>query len=236
MKKIKLFCIPYAGGMSTAYVRYKKYLHPSIELQGIELAGRGKRCEQSFYKSIDDAAEDVYELIKYDIDKYECAFWGHSMGCLILFELAHKLSDKNYNIMHLFFSGRQAPHLKNRDRTIHKLTDEEFKEEIIKYDGTPKEIFEQKELSDIFMPIFRADFGIAENYNYIDKMKRLNSEFTVLYGKYDNMSKGEVNSWALHTSKSCRVHEFEGGHFFIFEHVKEVADIMNKVLVGENNF
>ncbi len=38
-----LFCLPYAGGSEVIYYKWKKYLNPSIQLEAIELKGRGKR-------------------------------------------------------------------------------------------------------------------------------------------------------------------------------------------------
>lgn len=45
MKKVKLFCIPYAGGSASIYLRWKKYFKEQVEIYPIELAGRGKREE-----------------------------------------------------------------------------------------------------------------------------------------------------------------------------------------------
>ncbi len=43
MKKLKLFCFPYAGGSSIVYEKWRKLLSPSIELIPIEYPGRGRK-------------------------------------------------------------------------------------------------------------------------------------------------------------------------------------------------
>ena len=75
-----LFCLPYAGGSEAMYYGWKKYLDPGIELEAVELKGRGKRYGENFYKDLDDAVEDIYSNIKDKIMYNEYAFFGHSMG------------------------------------------------------------------------------------------------------------------------------------------------------------
>ncbi len=212
------------------YMRFKKYMDDRIDFQPLELAGRGKRFSEPFYNSIYDAAYDIYEMVKEDIDTCKCAFWGHSMGCLILFELVSKLIDVNKHPVHIFLSGRQAPHISYTDKKIHHLSDGEFKNEVLKYNGTPKELFECKDLADIFLPILRADFKIVEEYKYIKDNNKINSDLTIMFGKYDNMNREDAGSWAEYTKGACKVYELEGDHFFIFEYEREVADIINKTL------
>ncbi|MEG0308501.1 MAG: hypothetical protein RR636_11185 [Clostridium sp.] len=44
-----LFSLPYAGRSETIYYKWKKYLHPLIEVVPIELKGSGKRFGGFFY-------------------------------------------------------------------------------------------------------------------------------------------------------------------------------------------
>lgn len=43
MSKVRIFCIPYAGGSASIYNKWKKYVGSDFELILIELAGRGSR-------------------------------------------------------------------------------------------------------------------------------------------------------------------------------------------------
>ena len=47
---------------------------------------------------------------------------------------------------------------------IYYLDDEGFIEGLRRYEGTPKEILDNKELISIFLPTLRADFVIDEDY------------------------------------------------------------------------
>ena len=110
MKRIRLFCLPYAGGSAMLYTRWKKFLHDSIELYPVELAGRGSRSKEPFYNSVNDAVDDIYNSIEETLDDTEFAFFGHSMGCVLVYELMYRIKElKNRIPIHAFFSLRKLP-------------------------------------------------------------------------------------------------------------------------------
>ncbi len=234
MRKIKLFCLPYAGGTAYSYLKWKEGLADFIELCPIELAGRGKRFNEPFYANIDDVVDDVYKQIKDDIGNTTYAIFGHSMGSIILYELYFKIMELNYNLpIHLFISGRKAPDIYNNNEITYNLPQDKFIEKILKYGGTPKGVLDNKELADLFIPLLRADFKIVETYKYIRKDRTLNANVTVMYGEEDGFTYGDIDSWTKHVSGKYRVHTFEGGHFFIYGDMYNVTKVINETLREE---
>ncbi len=230
MKKIQLFCIPHAGGSCAIYYPFKRYIKENIELCPIELAGRGQRFNEDLYEDIQEAIEDVYKQVKENI-KGEFAFYGHSMGGIIAFEVMHKLLERDDLLaVHGFFSGCKAPHIPSKDKKIHLLSEEGFKKEVLAMGGTPKEVFEEKELLELFLPLLRGDFKIIENYQYKEKKIKLDVDMSVLNGKEDDLSMNEIVEWKVHTKKKCKTYMFNGGHFFINQEEKEVVNIINYIL------
>lgn len=243
MDKIKLFCISHAGGSAAAYSRWQKYIDPSIEVYPIELAGRGRRFYDKPYDNISEAVEDIYNIIKKDLsDRY--AFFGHSMGSLIAYELAVYISRKKTRIPeHIFFSGRKAPNIIYENNAVHKLSDKELKNKLLELSGTPEEVINNEHLCSIFLKVLRQDFKICELYNYNQMNEKLNCNITVLNGNRDNININHIALWREHTSKSCYIHSFKGGHFYIGKNMEGVAYIINstltsskKVTYNENNF
>lgn len=228
---IKLFCFPYAGGTSAIYAKWRRYISKNINLCPIELAGRGQRYEAPLYNTLNEVIEDVYSIIKNDIDD-NYAFFGHSMGCLVAYELAHKIRKLGKNSpYHIFFSGKSAPHSEKVSRNIYNLPDEEFKSEILSLGGTPKEILEQQELLDIFLPILRADFKVNDTYKYIEPDKKLDCNITVINGKEDDMSLSDIVGWKQHTSGDCKIYMMDGGHFYLNDKYEDIIKIINHTLV-----
>jgi len=233
MEKIKLFCLPYAGGSATIYHQWKKYLHHRIQLCPVELAGRGKRFSENCYDSLADAVCDIYQSIKPELNTASYSFFGHSMGSILVYELVRKINALPHpRPVHLFLSGRYPPHIIKREKNYHQLPDDEFKSEIIKMGGTPPEVFEHHELLAIFLPLLRADYKIIETYQYTPEDLDFNCGITLFNGKADQEVSGdEMLEWRRYSQAECRLYEFEGGHFFIHEHMEDIVEIINNTLI-----
>lgn len=232
MSKIKLFCFPYAGGSTQIYRSWTNFLNSQIEVVPIELSGRGRRINEPLYKDLDELVNDVYTQIYIDIIKIPYAFFGHSLGALIAFELVQKiLADNLPSPKHVFYSGRNAPHLKQKRKfKFHLLDRQEFKQELIKLGGTPPELFRHKELEDLFLPVIKNDFKLSETYTYKAGKKLYDGEITVFLGKEDSWSIGENDEWNNCTSGTCNIIYLEGGHFFIHNEVDAILKTINNVL------
>jgi len=230
--KIRLFCFPYAGGSSSVYNKFNRFLDPKIEIIPIEYKGRGKRTNEEFYTNISCAIDDIYNEVVRHISDYEFAVFGHSMGSVIAYEVCKKIRENiGREPVHIFVSGRYPPHIDKKGRLLHILPDESFIEEIIKIGGTPKEVFENRDFSQLFTPILRADYKLIELYSFNDDIIRFNSGMSVFSGKNDSIvNKNELFEWQKYSVYGINIYEFDGGHFFINNYNKEIADIINGTL------
>lgn len=229
MKKLKLFCIPYAGGSASIYHKWKKYFEDYVDIYPIELAGRGRRFGETPYSDLNDIVDDAYDNIKYMINDGPYMILGHSMGALIAFELIYKIKEKGDNVpIHTYFSGKGAPQINSYEDRICHLPDKEFMEEVFSLGGTPKELLQEKELLELFTRILRADYEAIENYKYIDRLDKFEFPISIFNGRDDKLTRKKIVNWNIHTKKECRIYNFEGGHFFINDKIKELSDIINR--------
>ncbi|CAH1206495.1 Linear gramicidin dehydrogenase LgrE [Paenibacillus plantiphilus] len=232
MKPLKLFCFPYAGGSAYSYNDWNGWFHKSIQLIPIELSGRGSRFEDSLYDNFDEAVQDLYVQIKPHLDGTPFAFFGHSMGSLLSFELARLLIQNNDRTPELlFFSGCTAPHKVKREKLLHTLDDREFLEEIKKMEGTPSDFFQNDELMAFYLPILRNDFRIVEQYVYKEMDVRFPCSIMILHGSEEKGMEG-VKEWGKFTCKRSSIHVFPGGHFFIHKEAQQVARRINNTLLS----
>ena len=231
MEKLKLFCLPFAGGTASTYISWKKYMEGSIELKPIELSGRGKRFGESLCNNISEVVDDVFDQIHQDLNSQRYAFFGHSMGALIIYELMNKIKQKGCNDPeHIFFSGRFPPHIKDYSQ-LHILDDSEFISEVYKLGGIPEELMKYDELLQLIIPVLKADYKVVETYKHIEKKTNWNFDISVFYGSED--SEIEIKhafEWKKYTAKDCSVFKFEGDHFFINENIVKITEIINNRL------
>ena len=227
-----LFCLPYAGGSEVIYYKWKKYLNSSIQLEPIELKGRGKRFNEAFYESLEEAVQDIFENIKDKVLHDEYAIYGHSMGSLLAYELYYKICKENVRMpKHMFFSGYKAPSIPRNEKQIYLLPDDEFIKEVIELGGTPQEVADNEELLQLFTPILRNDFKMLEKYLYKEKKEKIQCDISILNGKEDDITLQEILVWKYHTDKEFKVYNFEGNHFFINNNVEGITKVINNTLV-----
>lgn len=229
---MRIFCLPHAGGSASVYLKWKKYLNKNIELVPIELSGRGSRMIEPFYNSLNEGIDDVSEIIKGKIiEEEEYLIYGHSMGALMTYEVCCKFLKEGVKLpKHIFLSGRHCPFIDRKETIAHKLNDEDFKEYILSLKGTPKEVFLNKELSEIFLPIIKSDYKNIETFQGINKTTVLPIPITVLNGYEDELTEEEIDGWSKLTNKNFKKLYFEGGHFFLHNHISEVAEVINEVV------
>lgn len=89
---LQLFCLPYSGASATLFRRWQPSLPGWIRLLPLELPGRGLRFGEALHT---DAASLVAQLageLHGTLDSASpYAFFGHSLGGLLAFELAHAM-------------------------------------------------------------------------------------------------------------------------------------------------
>lgn len=62
MEKMRLLCLPYAGGSAASiYLPWKRKLKEEVEVIPLELAGRGKRIKEPLLQSVDEMVTDLIE-------------------------------------------------------------------------------------------------------------------------------------------------------------------------------
>lgn len=237
MNKTKLFCFPYAGGSAYVYNRWKFHLDEGIELRPIEFAGRGARINEPLYKNLEELVEDVFQQIKPEISYNRYALFGHSLGALTCYQLIEKIKENGLpEPIHVFFSGRGVPHIPRTTKKDYHLMDyEEFKEEVIKLGGTPKEFFENSELTELFLPVLKNDFRMVDTFQFTGEVCRYNGNITVFLGKDDKETAEQYLGWKDYTTKTCQIIYFNGGHFFIHDEMENMARFMNQTLSAQLN-
>src|SRR5688500_6938436 len=109
--RLRLFCFPYAGGGATIYSTWARGLPPEVQVVAVQPTGREGRLAETPYSDLGQLVEAMHRELRPHLDK-PFAFFGHSNGGLMAFELARALRRAGGPMpLHLFASGRPAPQL-----------------------------------------------------------------------------------------------------------------------------
>jgi surfactin synthase thioesterase subunit len=230
LKRLRLFCFSYAGGSATTYRLWQEKLAQDIQVCAIQLPGRGPRLIETPYTSLPVLIEKLAEVIGRQ-DNLPFAFFGHSLGGLVAFELTRYFREHGLPMpCHLFASGCSAPQYQRRSSRYHELDDGALIEVLRDYNGTPAALLEHRELMTLLLPTVRADFALVENYRYLPA-PALDIPITVLAGTLDKYDTPEgVSGWQQETSNTCDIRWFDGDHFFVDSAQDAVLDFLNHQL------
>jgi medium-chain acyl-[acyl-carrier-protein] hydrolase len=214
--RLRLFCIPYAGGGVAAYHSWPNHLPSDVEVCAIQLPGRDSRLREKPFIDLLALVDALAEgLSPWLASPY--ALFGHSMGALIAYGLVRHIRRQGGNPpVRLFVSGRRAPHVPGRQSPCHHLPDPEFVETLVqRYNGIPKAVLAEPELMDLFLPILRADFTLMETYSHVPE-EPLQQAITVFGGIDDqSVNRADLDAWKDVTRGETDLHILQGDHFFV---------------------
>lgn len=221
---IRLFCLPPAGGGASAYWSWIAKLRPEIEIWALQLPGRESRWGEPAQSHM---ASLVSSLVK-DLESLfvpPFAFFGHSMGALIAFELTHELQRRGKpGPMRLLVSAARAPQIPDPEEPLHARSDEEILSALRRLDGIPKQLFEHAEVLQLLLPTIRADLQLCETYEFCERAP-LECPISVFGGDQDvKVPRVFLEPWRYHTTQGFRLRTFPGGHFYLTSASTELLD------------
>lgn len=223
--KVRLFCFPAAGGGTPAYRDWPGQLSSDVELRPIRLPGREMRISETRFQEALPAARALAEGLRPYLDR-PFAFFGHSMGALLAFELTRELRRRGGPMpFSLMVSGRRAPRIPLARNLFHTLPDADFIEILRTYyaGGTPEAVLQEEQLMALFLPTIRSDFAMTDAYAYSPEPP-LDCPIHAFGGESESeFSESDLDAWREETSGSFRLELFPGGHFYLNESSSQPA-------------
>lgn len=251
--RLLLFCFVYAGGNVNVFRDWTKYAAPGVDIIAVSLPGHGSRTKEPLirdFKQLVVAAVDAFVqvfservFVPIDVGSAKCqyAFFGHSFGATLAFEMIREIQErKSKGILHdgrfryeipvmLFAGARRAPHwpfeIRPGEQRVIDKSRQEMWELVKKHGGTPDEVLNCKELFDIVLPSIQLDWSMAQEFiAFGTKERPLRIECPIVYyqGERDVIPEESQHAWGElapeNSPSSSPAFEFvkvPGNHFFI---------------------
>lgn len=228
--RLRLFCFPYAGSGVMIYHTWAEQLPSDVEVYLARLPGREGRLREAPLTRLTPLVHLINAEIRPLLNK-PFAFFGHSMGAIIAFELARILRRQSgLEAAHLFISGRRAPQLPRDEAITYHLSEPEFTEALRNLNGTPSEVLEHPELMNLVMPLLRADFEVCQTYSFVPGAP-LTCDMTVFGGLQDpDVPRESLVAWKEQTNGQCSVRMLPGDHFFLHSSQALLLRVLNREL------
>lgn len=225
--RLRLFCLPFAGGGAAPYRLWARHLPPGIACCPILLPGREERLAEPPLRRLGTLLDAVADAIAPHLDEMPYAIFGHSFGALAAFELARLLRRCGLPLpCHLVVSGRRAPGLPPSGATLHDKPDAALVERMRALGGTPQAVLDSPELMALLLPAMRADFEMLETHRHMDEPP-LPVPMTALGGTDDpGVPEADLAAWRAEAGAGFAMHLFPGGHFFLMPEREAVCRLV----------
>lgn len=212
---LRLFCFPYAGGSARIFQKWSHKFPATVEVCPLQYPGRGNRLQERPFDRLEPLVQNIAETLLPLLDK-PFAFFGHSMGAVVAFELARQLRrERQMSLVHLFISASRAPQFPDRTPVAYNLPEPQFIEELRRLNGTAPEVLEHPELMNLMLPLLRADFAVAQTYTYVPEPPQVCP--VSVYGGLEDQSvlPESLEGWREQTTGRFSLRMFQGDHFFL---------------------
>lgn len=224
--RLRLLCFPYAGGSASVFHTWARALPPGLEVLAVRLPGRADRWREPPFTRLDDVVDALAAPVaRYAGEPF--AFYGHSVGALVSFELARRLRRDVGREPDRLFVASCSPPLPDRPLPmLGTLDDAELRAKLADF-GLAADVLAEDELMEVLLPLIRADLGIADGY--VDRAgEPLSCPVTAFRGERDAMlPAGEMELWSRSTSGRFALRTVSGSHVFDEPGWREVLRVIS---------
>ncbi|MFG2313280.1 thioesterase II family protein [Streptomyces sp. NPDC048566] len=247
--RVRLFVFHHAGGSHLSYRDWASHFPADWEVHVPDAPGRGPRDDRP-------VPGDAAALVASHLSTLRrrltgpFAFFGHSLGALIAYELTRRLVEEGRTPpIWLGVSARSPLHAGHETapqgaggprargtaadaaRTTdgvrpgrHLLSDDDLRREVGSMGGTAPEVLAHPQLWELFAPVIRADLRINETWHPPVAAAPLPVPLSVFGGTEDRVTPPHLlGGWSDASRAFLGLRLFDGGHFYFHDRLPEVA-------------
>lgn len=212
--KVRLLCIPQAGGGTATFRPLAPALPEEIELCALRLPGRENRRREPAVRAMPELLETVVSALD-DYKDLPLAVFGYCSGAVVAFDLVRELIRTGRPApVRLIACAGPGPQVINRRLDVHRMTPDALVDYLRRFSVTPESILTDETLFGIFEPAIRADFQVYETHPY-QAGAPLDLPITVIGARDDTtVAFDELLAWRELTAREFSVRMLPGPHSF----------------------
>lgn len=222
----RLFCFPHAGGGAAFFRSWRGPLEIAVEIAPVQYPGRENRRGEPYPRSVEELVESLLvHLLPALTGRF--AFFGHSMGAIVAFELMRALRREELPLPCVFIaSAARAPQFRRDYRPFKDPSREELIDQVRRLEGLPSDALSNPEMIDLLIPLLEADTALYRRYVYRHE-EPFDTSFVAVGGTTDpNVEPAHLEAWKEQTTGYFAWKQIEGGHFYIRSNPKEFFETL----------
>jgi surfactin synthase thioesterase subunit len=215
-----LYIFPHAGGSATFYVPFAKAFSADIKRIAVQYPGRRDRGLTEL-DSIPELAEEIFTMMAPAAKTGgRVAFFGHSMGGLVAFEVALKFQSAGFPIAVLFISSCAAPgHIRYKEL---QGSDNDILNLVAQVTETNPEHLANDAFASSILPTLQSVRAIA-GYDRPPGVA-VGCPIHAYVGDNDIIVADQnMLAWSDRTTDEFSIRVFPGDHFYLNSHLPELV-------------
>lgn len=217
-----LYIFPHAGGSAGSYAPFARAFSIDIKRVAVQYPGRTGQHDVPDIASVPALADDICKMLTpANAPDARIAFFGHSMGGLVAFEVARKFEEMGKSIAALFISASPAPGHGGYQH-LHQSSDEDLLKMVTEMTGASAQFLGERFGATILRTL--------RNYGAITEYKcppgtTVSCPIYAYAAADDNIiNYDSVAAWAAFTASEFAVSVVAGGHFYVTEDARELVE------------
>ncbi|OIN82129.1 thioesterase II family protein [Mycobacterium malmoense] len=217
---------PHAGAAAASY----RTLAAALAAGGddtfiVQYPQRADRLRDPAPETVHDLARGLFEAGPW-ASVAPLRLFGHSMGAVVAFEFARIAEARGVEVRKLWVSAGPAPCVVAAMPDL-PTSDDGLLADIADLGGTDPKLLADEEFTELLTIAARADYQAFNRYAPGPDV-RIRADMHVLGGRDDHRIDADaLRRWENHTEGACQLSFYDGGHFYVNEHIEAVAALVN---------
>lgn len=229
MRKIQLFCLPYAGGGPEFFHVLREHLDDRIQMDALEYAGHGQRIQEPAYADFGELAADAVHYVNTHLQpESELMLFGYSMGTIAVYEMLTRGGLLRMP-KHVFLASHEAPDAHWDSKRYQDMSDEDMCEAMRQFgafDRVDDRMMRNRFFRRLYFEPLREDYRLLGNYP-ANHRGSFAMDVTVLYAPQDVPTE-RIHGWDSFFLAGSEFIELGDNHFFLKTCAKQTAEIINR--------
>jgi surfactin synthase thioesterase subunit len=223
-----LYIFPHAGGSATFYVPFAQTFSADIQRVAVQYPGRSDRGLTQL-PSIPEFADEIFAMMAPTAPTDRpIAFFGHSMGGLLAFEVALRFQSAGHPVAALFVSACAAPgHIRYQEL---QGSDLDILSVVAQVTDTNPEMLANDDFASTILPTLQSVRAIA-GYTRAPEVTVSCPIHAFVADNDIIVAEENMAVWSDRTTDKFSLQTFAGDHFYLNHNLPElVKNIEEKIL------
>jgi surfactin synthase thioesterase subunit len=227
---LRLFVFPHAGGWSLMFQDWPDRFPSDWHVRALDAPGHGTLLDTPPITDGETLVAHFLDRLAPEItdDRTPFAFFGHSMGSLVAYELTRRLLAEGLTPpVWLGISAFSAPQPGDVMPALldSALSDAALRHGLATLGGTPPQVLTDPYLWTVFAPAIRADLAVLRDLRTAPAGAPLPVALSAFAGADDRAAPpAGIAPWADRTEHFLGLRVLPGGHFYFQDDLDALAD------------